>query len=686
MKKVGKKELFDIILEVLSEQNNPEDTIKKSADFIIGSTYDEIKPYLKDPKNKSNIDGLMAAIKSVGEDKLNDILTPEQLDAIEEFIKKKKENDLQDQKSAPIDEKFQDALKKYDEKRAKQREKITDQTKKAEFDKKTKTVRNALLRAFEKKFPQWEPSDESKEIIDVEKDLEKYAKENPIDISNKLVLTFFPGINVSGDDSVLQFLSLITDSLLKSFESSPLIDSEEKLQEGFSGSNIQKFFRKVMFKDTTLGDAKKFYREFIMSIMEPINKAGIEYVQSTQGESSVKYIKNVVYKSKEIFEQAQENLIKSLGGNFNERIGKVSRYARKIGVEEFKSRLTKLGEAIAEKIDFGPPRLVGDRFQSLYGVDERKDSLLRKLGELFKSQSLSEEIKLPELDPERLQMRNPEEVDPEEDPFSDPETTPPDEKTEQLAMLLMNSYGRNVKKEKVISILTQIQDAFEYRVDYEDLEKVFKEMGIPKKEKEEGEKPYYFIDENEVMKKFAETIFQQKTQAGIEEAKTKLDSSFKVFVELYSNQDFFLLSLGKTLNKYEIETLTWYLSDKKRFASFMNKYFKNDSLYQKAIKLKSPIFKKLFSNIKNLRFDAEGEIFDLEKKTLDDLKKQGPSGLDYQLSDKSKVKKVPSETEDKPKKQKTGWEVSPFKNPFQIKFEEAIKPIVEETILEMLEK
>lgn len=95
-------------------------------------------------------------------------------------------------------------------------------------------------------------------------------------------MTFFPGINVSGDDSVLQFLSLITDSLLKSFESSPLIDSEEKLQEGFSGSNIQKFFRKVMFKDTTLGDAKKFYREFIMSIMEPINKAGIEYVQSTQ--------------------------------------------------------------------------------------------------------------------------------------------------------------------------------------------------------------------------------------------------------------------------------------------------------------------------------------------------------------------------------------------------------------------
>lgn len=196
--------------------------------------------------------------------------------------------------------------------------------------------------------------------------------------------------------------------------------------------------------------------------------------------------KNVVYKSKEIFEQAQENLIKSLGGNFNERIGKVSRYARKIGVEEFKSRLTKLGEAIAEKIDFGPPRLVGDRFQSLYGVDERKDSLLRKLGELFKSQSLSEEIKLPELDPERSQMRNPEEVDPEEDPFSDPETTPPDEKTEQLAMLLMNSYGRNVKKEKVISILTQIQDAFEYRVDYEDLEKVFKEMGIPKKEKKKA--------------------------------------------------------------------------------------------------------------------------------------------------------------------------------------------------------
>ena len=272
------------------------------------------------------------------------------------------------------------------------------------------------------------------------------------------------------------------------------------------------------------------------------------------------------------------------------------------------------------------------------------------------------------------QMRNPEEIGSDEDPFSDPEITPPDEKTDQLAMLLMNSYGRNVDKEKVISILTQIQDAFEYRVDYKDLEKAFKEMGIPKKEKEEGEKPYYFIDENEVIEKFAKIISQRKSDAGIDEAKTKLDSSFKVFVELYSDEDYFMIDLREKLNPFEIETLIWYLSDKKRFASFMNKYFKNDSLYQKAIKLKSPIFKKLFSNIKNLRFDAEGEIFDLEKKILDDYdsEKEMP-GLNYQLSDRSKVKK-----------EKTGWEVSPFKDPLQIRFEEAIKPIVEETILEML--
>lgn len=283
--------------------------------------------------------------------------------------------------------------------------------------------------------------------------------------------------------------------------------------------------------------------------------------------------------------------------------------------------------------------------------------------------------------------------DPRQNSSPRAETGPVKDENRETALLLRNEYGTVVSEEKIIKILDELKDK-EYEPDFFDIKDYFDENGVESIEKQDGEKPYFFVNEESLLKKFKEFI-DAKRNNNLEEAKQDIKSSLKIFIDLFEDVDELKFELSKIFKSYEVETLIWYLSDKKRFATFMNKYFKDDELYQKAIKSKSSIFKRFFHDIKNLRFDKEGEIFDLRKKTLDDLETFDFTSRDKrhkELMDKIK-KKIDKDNKAKKKGKKLSSQPSgSYNDPDSLntapsnRMQEILKPVIINIIQEMLEK
>lgn len=656
MKKVGKKELLNLILEEVISLDEAEKKDKSKKRQITDEEFNKLitagfnykdfeNAFLRLLNNQPDITSAKNKFKTIekyilGNNELNDpfiqVITglldnlpvefsdDQRLQIYKKFYKDQDPTSKPaKQKSAPIptqagskvndvgdreiDNKFEDALDIYDQKRAAARKELQKNNATADqlraFDQKTKTVKNSFLKAFKKKYPIKTDNDNEYSLDD--------KKTPSLSEFKQIVLSAFPGIDKDKNRALFVFLSELTEEISKAFENIPKQTSSntEELSESYSGSNVQKIFRSIISSEVNIKDAGKFYTEFVTALMEPIVNAGSQYVQSTmkKDDDLVSYGKNVSEKSKQIFLAAQEKVKESMRGElFNYTIGNAKRYARKIGVEKFKQGLKKIGEEIVKKIEFN----------KLFFDEEKRDSLIRKLGNLFKAgPTLATEGPIP------TSLDSP--VDPVDKLERESEIIfKRGPSREMVIRFLKNEYNLNVNEAKIEEILKEIENVGG-PIRPDEFQKIFKEMGIPLREKEPNEKPYYFVDEERLMERFSKFIIQQNKDLStdetstntqdteISEAKSKLSPSFKTFVQLYKNEEMFLDTLKDEggFDPFEIETIIWYLSDKKRFANFMNTYLKNDPLYQKAIKLKSSIFKRLFNNIEHLQFDAEGEIF-----------------------------------------------------------------------------
>ncbi len=121
----------------------------------------------------------------------------------------------------------------------------------------------------------------------------------------------------------------------------------------------------------------------------------------------------------------------------------------------------------------------------------------------------------------------------------------------------------------------------------------------------------------------------------------------------------------------------WYLSDKKRFGQFMNR-FSGEPLFKKVVNSKLGLFGKLFSRWNSYEFDEDGKLKKSRKEEpelfgMDSLPKLGGPEMKYDRGKKEK--------EEKKKEYK-----KIVNSPSNLRLEESLKPIIDNMIKEILNK
>jgi len=332
MKKVGKKELFDLILETIHENDD-------------SNAEEAPKGMDTNPEFQQLDKNFQKALKTY--DEKTNALTQRKGDEFKGKIGNK------DPDTAKIQ------LAKYIEK----------------IEEKNKRVKLAYIAAFKKRYPKWIPSKESQqEINKAEDDVEDVSSNVDNEESNegtetledatiegKMVLNVlssqglrkdFPGGAFEAlSKLVKKFINIFLQSLVDDVQSREDSINPDDLQEGIlgTGGNVEKALRKVFFR--TAGKLKssnsaEFFNDKVIGglfsrMLGDINQKLVDVnADETAIQTAAETVNGFRKKLEEMF----------LNDNFNDTVGKIVRYFKKLEKEKPDLNLEQVMDSLGGKI------------------------------------------------------------------------------------------------------------------------------------------------------------------------------------------------------------------------------------------------------------------------------------------------------------------------------------------------
>jgi hypothetical protein len=600
-----------------------------------------------------------------------------------------------------LDSIMQRGLIAYDKKMAAKKEKIDKKDEDAliAHNQRVKNVRDAFVRSFMKKKPKFEPNEETKELIkqgsdDTDTSKEVEAEDTIGPAADIVKQAFGDLIDANKKNSAFKPLTQMVERIIEIFkdslEKSKTANDEylqepqegEALQEIMGSKTFRRFFKnKVQDLDSFWSGAHK---ELVSDIMKPIYDKFIktmsgEVASDQMSQPEINTMSSIVDSSKVVFGKDD---------NFNDTVGKISRYFKKL---EKTGNFNKAG--VLEKLAKGIIVSLASEIVGTYksrisatGRDEKKTAAdnerIEKLANILKVLQDDETLDSDNVDtlPEAL-----EDIKTKSEDSYRPKSWDYDlETADGLVKYLVNTYATNPSVELEGEIAANVKDYFssaggsparQFNQDKYDATERAEVLPV---ERDAGVQPFYWIEVGDVMNRFFNYIKELELPPETTQEAFGMDK-LKSFIEkLKDKSDFYkamkLLKDPTDFNLYrefsakgEQKTIMWYLSDKKRFGKFMNR-FSGDPLFKKVVNSKLGIFGKLFSRWNSYKFDDKGKLIKQQSNnktpvSTRSISQNKPSGPTMDLGGLNDPR--PSEYD---------------------QIQEALKPIIDNMIKEILNK
>ena len=316
MKKVGKKELFDLILETIHESEKNTETEQAPKGMKVNPEFKQL-----DQKFQNALKTYDQKTNSLTQTKGNEF---------------KRKLGTEDPDTAKIQ------LARYIEK----------------IEEKNKRVKLAYIAAFKKRYPKWIPSKESQEKIEKAEDdanvedgssnvdteesneetesLEVETKEGQMVLkvlrSQGLHKDFPGGAFEALSKLVKRFINIFLQSLATANNSNAeKIDPDADLQEGIlgTGGNVEKAIRIVFFQAAgklRSSNSAQFFNEKVIGRL--FSRMSSDIIQKLKSENADDTAIRTAAETVDGFRKKLEEMF--LNDNFNETVGKIVRYFKKL--------------------------------------------------------------------------------------------------------------------------------------------------------------------------------------------------------------------------------------------------------------------------------------------------------------------------------------------------------------------